>query len=247
MKQWQKWSALGAVLLASSTTLGGCAQIWGIETLPGQSSGDGGSGAGDTIIFGGGTGGSSVTSTSTTETTTTTETMTTTTPRCSSDGECDDGNGCTLDTCAMGTCSRIPQEGFVIDVAANDCARLVCDANGNAATVEDTDDAPDDGNPCTADSCSGIQPVFQPLTTQLQVGQCGMLFCQNGAAAGGGVYDDQPSCIPYDSSALDCLAPICTSTMCSSESTAPPGWPCQRLDGLQGTCNGSGGDQTSCN
>ena len=53
MEPWQKWSALGAVLLASCTTFGGCAEIWGIEALPGQSGSEGG-GGGDTLIFGGG-------------------------------------------------------------------------------------------------------------------------------------------------------------------------------------------------
>jgi hypothetical protein len=238
MDEWQKWSALGAVLLASCT-FGGCAEIWGIETLPEQSVSAGG--GGETIAtFGGGAAGSPTT---TTDPGTTTEMMV---PRCSSDAECDDANGCTLDTCVMGTCSRVPQEGLVFDVAANDCARLVCDASGTAVTVEDTDDVPDDGNPCTTDSCSGIQPVFQPLTTQLQIGQCGLLDCQGGVGSPSGVVDYPTFCIPYDSTNLDCLAPLCMGTVCSPEGLAPPGWPCQTLIGTAGTCNGAGTDQWSC-
>jgi serine protease AprX len=68
-------------------------------------------------------------------------------PGCSSNGDCDDGNACTTDTCSNGSCSNTP---------------INCD-DGNACTADSCDSGTgncvntsincDDGNPCTTDSC----------------------------------------------------------------------------------------------
>ncbi|AKT40379.1 hypothetical protein [Chondromyces crocatus] len=63
-------------------------------------------------------------------------------------------------------------EAFCVDAAAGtelpdqtpgDCAARVCDGSGGVTLVALETDAPDDGNPCTLDSCVGMTPQHTPL------------------------------------------------------------------------------------
>ncbi len=69
------------------------------------------------------------------------------------EGTCDDGNGCTADTCkADGSCANAPlQTGSPCDADGSVCT--VDDGCANGACKAGTLLGCDDGNPCTKDSC----------------------------------------------------------------------------------------------
>ena len=100
-------------------------------------------------------------------------------PGCTTNGQCDDGNPCTDDTCAAGAC-----------INTNNTAPC---SDGNACTSGDTCDGgqctsggtvnPDDGNACTDDSCDpGTGVHNDPNTNPCDDGNA----CTSGDACGGG-------------------------------------------------------------
>src|SRR5207302_1705150 len=55
------------------------------------------------------------------------------------------------------TGTNIPQK-------AGDCLRVVCNGKGGTRTVpDDADHPPDDGDPCTQDTCENGAPVHPPI------------------------------------------------------------------------------------
>ncbi|XXX78160.1 hypothetical protein WMF30_05260 [Sorangium sp. So ce134] len=54
----------------------------------------------------------------------------------------------------------------VAEQTPGDCQQAVCDGSGEVKTIADEDDAPDDGNACTLDTCDGAAPVH---TAQAEV------------------------------------------------------------------------------
>ncbi len=87
---------------------------------------------------------------------------------CTTDADCDDGNGCTTDTCDGGVCTYATIADCVPCATAadcddgNGCTTDTCSANGACehlaregcipcATAADCDDL----NPCTTDTCTG--------------------------------------------------------------------------------------------
>ncbi len=53
------------------------------------------------------------------------------------------------------------------DQPPGDCARAVCDGQGQIALVADPDDVHDDGNPCTRDFCEATNPRSVPWRSQV--------------------------------------------------------------------------------
>lgn len=91
---------------------------------------------------------------------------------CSFDGECDDGQACTADTCVAGSCQHaaIP-DCCLSDAQCNDdyvCTTDVCGPGGTCQYEQipeccQFDGECDDGNNCTANSCTGNQCVASPV------------------------------------------------------------------------------------
>jgi hypothetical protein len=164
---------------------------------------------------------------------------------CDSFDDCVDSDPCTSDACDTNVCVHFPKKNSTVDADTGDCVLVECDENGFATTVDDPDDTPDDGNPCTIDSCDGMQPVHESQDGQLQIGQCGEVNCNSGTPDGP-VMDNRWACVDYDSNNQDCAAPVCTATVCvGPEVKAPAGWPCVK-NGSDATCDGNGPGSGSC-
>ena len=109
---------------------------------------------------------------------------------CASDGECDDGNSCTVDTCdtVVGACQHTPDTGSPCDdgdacTANNTCTSLgFCDG-GSALNC-------DDNNSCTDDSCDSATGCVNLNNTSpcddgnacTTVDTCGSGTCNGGAS-----------------------------------------------------------------
>lgn len=69
---------------------------------------------------------------------------------------------CERRVCADGVCTQgYAPDGTPdrVDSVPGDCAILVCDGFGKSRRAYSADDAPDDGNPCTVESCSKDGPL----------------------------------------------------------------------------------------
>ena len=87
---------------------------------------------------------------------------------CTTDGDCDDANACTTDTCSAGACSSTANPGCTVCAVDADCAddgnlctteacvAGTCAVTSNPACDEDCviDADCNDANPCTTDSCN---------------------------------------------------------------------------------------------
>ena len=99
--------------------------------------------------------------------------------QCATDDQCDDGNGCTTDTCAGGVCQASQDDPDCCDCALTDvipvatqcvnagvCSTAECDCGAQACVYVPIPDVPgdkccetgdhatcDDGDPCTEDAC----------------------------------------------------------------------------------------------
>jgi hypothetical protein len=82
---------------------------------------------------------------------------------CTADVDCEDDNPCTTDHCAESLCAHDPLDGeapFAQQIAG-DCARIVCSA-GQASSLADNADLPEDMQECTEDLCQAGMPVNTP-------------------------------------------------------------------------------------
>ncbi len=83
---------------------------------------------------------------------------------------CSDGGHCGIHFEAEGTVLAAQAEG--------DCRERRCDGHTSApAEVADSADLPDDGNHCTVDSCSGLNPLHLPAEAGAVCSQDGGKFC----------------------------------------------------------------------
>ncbi|MBK6920297.1 MAG: hypothetical protein IPH07_23055 [Deltaproteobacteria bacterium] len=151
---------------------------------------------------------------------------------------CQDG-ACTVADTASGTV--LP----AIDQADNDCQVMVCDGNGNAVAIADTDDIPlDDGNDCTEEVCNGTLPDHADLPIDTDCNSNGGTFCDGAGSCVG--CNDASQC----PAAGQCHAATCENNVCGIEVTANvacnDGLFCTATDtcNVAGVCVGSG---TPCN
>jgi hypothetical protein len=86
-------------------------------------------------------------------------------PACAAAADCPGEDGaCAWRTCVAGACGTglaaagMPPGGQT----AGDCRVVACDGQGLVVSSVDPADLPDDGNPCTVDSCAGGVPTFTP-------------------------------------------------------------------------------------
>jgi hypothetical protein len=173
---------------------------------------------------------------------TSTGTGTMTPETCDSLDDCVDDDGCTFDVCDTGLCKHYLKTNQVFDAAPTDCVKFDCDADGKGTAIADSDDAPDDGKPCTIDKCNGMQPEFTSLTGDVDVGECGTITCSAGNQIGA-IMGIRLKCWNFNSNNHDCLTPDCVGGQCTDlETTAPDGWPCIQPDQDLGACDGSGNE-----
>jgi hypothetical protein len=165
---------------------------------------------------------------------------------------CDDGNACTADTCAAGTCSNVAADPGCVPCAADGdctdgdaCTADICQAGVCASVMTDPscrpcDDAGDcsDGNACTADACeAGVcgsvvtDPGCVPCTA---AGDCNDGNACTADACQAGVCRfamTDPSCRPCDDAGdcndgNACTSDSCEAGMCSSVASDPGCVPC---------------------
>ena len=84
-----------------------------------------------------------------------------------------DDTDCAARACDNGFCGiAYRPAGFEVGLqTAGDCRKNACDGEGNASEVDDDTDAPNDGNDCTKDACSGGAPDY---TNQREGSPCGV-------------------------------------------------------------------------
>jgi hypothetical protein len=130
---------------------------------------------------------------------------------CATDGDCDDGDACTVDTCGKdATCVHVAVPDGLAPEGAQvpfDCKRIACLAGMSREETDDTDTA-DDGNECTLDACSGGVARHTPVAAGTS--------CHD--AKGSGQCDAQGVCQVACTKDLDCPAPAdpCTPQICNT-------------------------------
>lgn len=169
---------------------------------------------------------------------------------CTTDGDCDDANPCTTESCQGGRCSRAAvADGDRPDTAPGDCSRPTCEG-GALVERDDPSDVEDDGLPCTLDLCEGGEPIHaartgEPCTAGSAAGtcdakgacvvECGTGFppCDDGEPCTVDSCDEGTgSCLfmPLDAVPCpgvpdapgDCRIPTCVSGVCGSEGGGLP-------------------------
>ena len=111
-------------------------------------------------------------------------------PQCATAADCaGTSDACKTITCTAGACgATFAAAGPTASQVAGDCQELRCDGAGHLASVPlDSDVPPDDGNPCTLETCSGgvpAHPVAPPGSS------CGA----GGQRCDGAACVDAPSC-----------------------------------------------------
>ena len=108
--------------------------------------------------------------------------------------ECDDGNGCTLESCTDGDCEVLPDDGAVCD-DGDVCTEEECANAGCLAVAKDCDD----GNPCTSDACAAAVGCEHTTVADATAcgedkvclgGTCVVGFCGDGVVGAGESCDD---------------------------------------------------------
>jgi hypothetical protein len=153
-----------------------------------------------------------------------------------------DGNSCTHDRCRFGRPHYEPAPELngqaIPEQIDGDCQKHFCDGDGNVTSEADPTDLPDDGNPCTLDSCFGSTPYSPnvPHGTPCPDGTCRdnlcVAPCANGLTDGDETGIDCggttcPRCDEWQpcTRASDCAARVCTRctggacTTCESSCT----------------------------
>jgi subtilisin family serine protease len=128
---------------------------------------------------------------------------------CTVDGDCSDGDSCTIDSCSEGFCSNDPMDCDDSDACTND----TCSGGSCSYTPVDCDD----GDACTFDSCDSVTGCANdfPACSSVSDGCCGpgcdsgndvdcpSAVCGNGVCEGSG--EDCFSC----SADCRCAGPAC--------------------------------------
>ena len=125
------------------------------------------------------------------------------------------------------------------DDEPDDCVDLACD-NGVVDNVADDGEQPEDGNPCTIDSCDGGAPSFDPVDAGQPCG--GEAICDGDGNCVGCVQDeDCPGAVN------ECQQPMCSSSGVCGIDLVAQGTPiamqtpedCQEV-----VCDGNGGTES---
>lgn len=131
---------------------------------------------------------------------------------------CHDGNPCTDDSCnvALGLCAHALYDGVPLPAAEQtpgDCRQRRCQL-GQELEVADDSDPPDDGNPCTLDSCVAGEPSHPPQPLDSPCSVDGNAQAQVCDGAGACVECNQAEQCSHLPSSDDCRSRSCTSGVC---------------------------------
>ncbi|HVY49348.1 MAG TPA: lamin tail domain-containing protein [Minicystis sp.] len=129
---------------------------------------------------------------------------------CKAPGDCPDPmNECVTRTCDAGHCGTAdaPAGTHLSAQTPGDCQVLECDGHGATQSANDDTDAPDDDNPCTADSCLNGAPHEAPVDANTPCGT--MLLCDGMGHCVGCTEPDQ--CPGSDD---DCKQRTCDAGQC---------------------------------
>jgi hypothetical protein len=127
---------------------------------------------------------------------------------CATDADCGASTACATHACVSGACqsSFVPfGQGDVGGQQPGNCQTIVCDGQGGTTTIPSDNDLPVDGNPCTADVCTGGAPSNPPHGA--------------GTACGGGQCDGGGHCVGCLDDAdcgqdTACKTPYCSGGSC---------------------------------
>jgi hypothetical protein len=141
---------------------------------------------------------------------------------CDADTDCDDMNSCTEDACVSGQCTSTPIADGPVPGAGEDvptdCVNRMCVA-GVDQSAPDNAEVPDDGNPCTSDTCSAGAPVHMNEPADTSCG--GKLVCDG---MGNCVGCTKPNQCP--DTGTNCKAKTCVDKVCGTMNV-DPGTACQ--------------------
>jgi hypothetical protein len=182
----------GAATTSTSSGMGGDGGLGGA----GGSGGQGGAGVGGMGGLGGAGGGAG--------------------GGCTSVADCPPpASECATPTCVGGVCDVdfVPAGTTAVQQIEGDCQTNECDGAGAIAAIDDNPDVPDDGNPCTTDSCVSGVPTFTNAAAQVS---CGVsLVCDgNGVCVGCVAASDCPG---VDD---ECKSRTCVGNACGVAFTA---------------------------
>jgi hypothetical protein len=167
----------------------------------------------------------------------------TTSVECTSAADClqPADHRCGKATCEEGKCGLdlIAKPGEFVPVASQlqgDCEVIVCDATGYSIILEDSDNAYQDANPCTLNTCKEGKAVNELVPNGVPCPGIGFGFCLDGACV---------ECISWMPEANDCGGPTvaCDSIWCVPQACVDPIQPAPCGD-LCAPCDlGTGCDQ----
>ncbi|MDI3283764.1 hypothetical protein [Polyangium sp. 15x6] len=110
-------------------------------------------------------------------------------PACTTDAQCPASDPCKTAACVAGACveTQAPAGKLVFDgLVPGDCKRKQCTAEGTIEEIVDDTDKPDDGNPCTLDTCTGGVPSNppDPIMEGAPCGTNSQITCSGGLCVG---------------------------------------------------------------
>ena len=151
---------------------------------------------------------------------------------------------CQQRTCDQGVCGTTFTGAGTAITAQNpgDCQKIVCAGDGGVTSINDDNDLPNDGNPCTIDLCTSGVPTHTDGPSGVACGGDGGLQCNNNGQCVGCV--GASDCPGTDT---DCLVRACdNSGVCGFSATAFGTATTAQVAGdcLSSVCAGDGGVTT---
>ncbi|WP_156338317.1 hypothetical protein [Chondromyces crocatus] len=149
---------------------------------------------------------------------------------CARDEQCQQMNECMVPRCENYECIGIPKPSGtpVSNDSPTDCRKIECNGAGQAVVVAAPGETPDDGNPCTADSCVGMTPTFTPRPNGVSCPSNRVCYAGNCV----GCIQDS-----HCTTQMTCRVAVCNANACGVK-PAPDGTPCGS-SGMNVCCMGS--------
>ncbi len=123
-------------------------------------------------------------------------------------------NECQIATCVDNECGidNLPKRSVAATQIEKDCKQVQCDGSGGVLTIPFDSDTPDDGLPCTIDSCDAGTPVHAPASDGTS--------CGNGLSCHAGECDGCTSPAQCPAAPGECQTPTCSSGVCGLKNKA---------------------------
>jgi hypothetical protein len=103
-------------------------------------------------------------------------------PACSSAADCGVPQDCYESFCVDGVCNQVPSlyGTAAATQVVGDCRWNICDGSGALTWEPDDADIPEIGSQCTLSSCSGGNPIVEPVPDGATCDENGGSVCENG-------------------------------------------------------------------